>query len=121
MSGFKYTDQEAFDISVNGVIKQGRQSESNAMCVYRNKNGMKCAAGHLIPDELYTAVFEGNAWSRLLLDYPILTTLAKSDLVRDLQSAHDNWAGQTVYFIDHFKIEARKIAERHNLIYTEFS
>ncbi len=48
-----YTMQEAFDKAVSGVIAQGCQSVNptdNTACMYRGKNGAKCALGHLLED-----------------------------------------------------------------------
>lgn len=36
-----------------GVIKQGEPSILGDTCRYRGPNGLKCAVGHIIPDEIY--------------------------------------------------------------------
>jgi hypothetical protein len=107
------TPQEIFDRSVAGVMKQGRPSvravPSNADgygCVYRGPNGLKCAAGHLIDDEHYNAVWDdGNSASQNAAVWPAIAESCGlphthvSDrysrmavMIRDLQKAHDDHA-----------------------------
>lgn len=48
------------DVS-NPLLKQGRRSvnpKNDDACMYRGDNGLKCAAGFLIPDELYDRSLE---------------------------------------------------------------
>ena len=61
------TNEEAFKISANGLLKQGRKSvgsTENAVlmglgyCRYRGDHGRKCAIGLLIPDEEYSVHME---------------------------------------------------------------
>lgn len=55
------TRQEAFDIMVSGLIKQGKPSYDiqTLSCMYDNGAGQKCAVGILIPDEDYSPALEG--------------------------------------------------------------
>ena len=55
------TRQEAFDVMVSGLIKQGKPSyDIQTMgCMYNNHDGQKCAVGMLIPDEFYSPTLEG--------------------------------------------------------------
>jgi hypothetical protein len=55
------TRQEAFDVMVSGLIKQGKPSyDIQTMgCMYDNGAGQKCAVGMLIPDEVYSPTLEG--------------------------------------------------------------
>lgn len=62
----EFTKQETFDIVVGNLIKQGGPSsevrgDDVAVCMYRSKEGRKCAAGWLIPDEQYSPTFENYA------------------------------------------------------------
>jgi len=54
--------QEFFDKVARHLLTQNAKSieafERNAKCLYRGPNGMKCVAGCLIPDELYSENFE---------------------------------------------------------------
>lgn len=106
------TPQEVFDFVTSSVIAQGCQSvEVDGMCVYRNAYGLKCAAGFLIPDELYDPSFEG----RIILDLALwsATGLPKThdylDLARRLQSAHDQEAGRAGFVAD-FTSRANAVA-----------
>jgi len=49
------TKQETFDKVAVHLIKQGKQSVSgySGGCAYRGDNGLRCAVGALIPDDLY--------------------------------------------------------------------
>ncbi len=60
------TLQETYDKVVAHLRKQGiraMKQEPNGFsaCVYRNNEGLKCAAGCLIPDEKYSPYMEGMA------------------------------------------------------------
>lgn len=46
------TKQETFDIVARHLLTQGCKAESNDQCQYR-ADGRMCAAGVLIPDDLY--------------------------------------------------------------------
>jgi len=61
-------NQEIFDTVVNHLRAQGRKSinESSGVCLYRGPDGTKCAAGILIPDELYKPEMEGNNFGFLI-------------------------------------------------------
>lgn len=112
------TAQEVFDKVANHLRKQGRQSISaDGECVYRSKNGLKCAVGCLIPDENYNRYMEGRTVRELVKDssdcprdcLDLFTT--HLDLLEDLQQVHDEgWAS----------LEARleMVASKHKLIYT---
>lgn len=62
--------QEIFDKSVTGIKKQGRLSQGPVnpgngkpgVCYYRHPDdaAVRCAVGHLIPDELYNGKMEGR-------------------------------------------------------------
>jgi hypothetical protein len=54
------TKQEIFDRVVSHLRKQGKQSKDIVgRCSYRNGSGLMCAAGCLIPDDVYDPDFEG--------------------------------------------------------------
>lgn len=57
--------QDVFDEVALHLLRQGQKSASEGICYYRGPDGLKCAAGFLIPDELYHESFEGNNWSSL--------------------------------------------------------
>lgn len=107
------TLQEIFDKSVAGIKKQGRLSQGPVnpgtgkpgMCYYRHPDdpAVRCAVGHLIPDELYDRklmecrdVTSDNVLGtsmRALLGIPIRVDAHPSPVVSmlsQLQTAHDN-------------------------------
>jgi hypothetical protein len=48
------TKQSIFDQVAQHLLDQGRKAyQSGVGCVYRTKEGLRCAAGCLIPDDLY--------------------------------------------------------------------
>lgn len=53
-------DQEAFDIVYKHMLTQKKRAmDAKGMgCRYRGAGGSKCAAGALIPDELYNPAYE---------------------------------------------------------------
>ena len=117
------TNQEIFDKVLTHLRKQGKRAidVNDEVCMYRgHEPGTSCAAGCLIKDEFYSKEFEGcivnSANDRGIKLRQALqdsgVTPDQFDLVRDLQSTHDNidpdrWENQ-------FKITSTKF----NLIYT---
>jgi len=82
------TLQEVFDIVSTHLLKQGRKSVNiSNRCVYRNENGMKCAAGALIPDDEYKPELETNMWTELV--EKDLVEMKFQDEIDDLQYIHD--------------------------------
>jgi len=93
----KLTKQDIFNIVANGMLKQGKKSEDrgSSSCLYRGPNGLKCAIGMLIPDELYKARFEGRKASepiliKALVKTGVPKTIAFADFLDYLQGLHDN-------------------------------
>ena len=105
--------QEVFNKAVKGLAAQGFQSSRNKdkTCRYRGPEGLKCAVGHLIPDEVDCTPLEGDSvYFRGVID--LLNTLGYNveagvtylnasgsvcyehtpdvRFLFDLQKAHDN-------------------------------
>ena len=60
------TAQELFNEVVSHLRKQKKQSLSqHGYCMYRGEDGLKCAIGHLIPDECYHNDMEGTYFVEL--------------------------------------------------------
>lgn len=65
------TKQEIFDIVGPGLLTQGIRSEiyreggGLPVCAYRGPEGRKCAAGMIMPDEVYSADFENETVKNL--------------------------------------------------------
>jgi hypothetical protein len=95
--------QHIFNEVAVALVAQGVRSvsEDNRQCRYRGAGGTKCAMGHLIPDELYSADFEGMLASSLLISsrgrdiahlLSVNTNPNESDdlmFLDDLQRCHD--------------------------------
>lgn len=106
MAKINLTIEEAFKKSVDHMIAQGEPaSDANGdRCLYRGPNGLKCAVGALIPDELYKDSMEGSnvgsmTVGKLFVDYTneegytsISDKIFDSPLIsvlEALQSVHD--------------------------------
>lgn len=86
------TKQETLDLVAKHLLQQNAQSmhPEKPICAYRGCNGMKCAIGVLIPDELCTEDLEG-----LDASHPRIVNLLRDQghnvaLCADLQLAHDS-------------------------------
>lgn len=93
------TALEIIDFVENALTQQGVKSVSlyTDACMYRY-SGLKCAVGHLIPDEMYDANMEGETVAWLLARHKELkevllpTDLSEHDGIRllgELQRIHD--------------------------------
>jgi hypothetical protein len=83
-------NQEAFNIMVQHLRKQGRKSvllDDHNSCAYRGADGLKCAIGALLSDNEYKAEFEGKPVN-FLLDYGLLRNL-DNGLLMEMQNVHD--------------------------------
>lgn len=122
------TKQEMFDKVAEHLLKQGGPAwdDKDGACKYRAPNGRKCAAGCLIPDNMYRKEWEGSA-ADCLRDrddrYP-LDKLFNGMFARTLQNAHDDAvlytsADGTVNsdadWLVEWKSNMRRIADSHNL------
>lgn len=121
------SSQQIFDEVVTALRKQGRPSVNEAGgCLYRGPDGLKCAAGHLIPDDAYSPGMEGESvWQPEVLGALRRAGVAgdlNQHLVSRLQSAHDNAVGDALNgvatWLAAFETEAASIAADHRLTYT---
>ena len=127
------TLQEMFDKAVTGIKKQGRLSQGPVnplsgkpgSCYYRHPDdpAVRCAVGHLIPDELYhrqgmegRSVISDNVLGtsmRALLGIPPREDLYNSPVVSmltRLQTAHDN-----ALTVEEFLTGAAEVARQFKL------
>lgn len=114
------TNQEIYDTVKEHLLKQAERSVQDhpegASCLYRGPNGLKCAAGILIPEELYDSTMEGGSFNFVIENYPEVEKLLdlKPDginLILDLQSMHD--CNLPEYWLDHLDY----IAKKYNLVF----
>ena len=116
------TEQETFDIVVTNLRNQGCQSlDDEFNCAYRGENGLKCAVGWLIPDDVYSEDMEGFSLSWDINDEVndneiVAHVLEKQghniSLASSLQKVHDN------YDVDEWENQFIKIAHQYSLTYT---
>lgn len=109
----KMTTQEIFDKVAAHLLAQRRPSiAKGGACAYRGPDGTMCAAGVLIPDELYHSYMEGFAIRDLINREPPLAYLKPhTELVVVLQTIHDK---STPYW-DEVPGKLRKMANHFNL------
>lgn len=90
------TAQEIYDIVAAHMLKQNEKStyynnNSNInSCAYRGIDGLKCAAGCLIPEEIYKSDFEGISWTSLIHSHDFPQDHRK--LIENLQHIHDSFS-----------------------------
>jgi hypothetical protein len=109
--------QELYDYIVEAVVKQGRPSVGdNDRCLYRGPDGLKCAAGHVIPDSMYSPVaMENTGVYRLDTQGELPKSLIPHvTLISYLQDAHDE-ASNYADFLRIFMQEAERLASWFNL------
>lgn len=117
------TQQETFDTVVAHLRKQGAKSQMEALsrrgdkytaCMYRSPDGLKCAAGCLIPDEEYSPLMEGKpvVGGCNLPGITIQKLGYDAQLVRALQIVHDDAS------VDNWEDELATVAQGFKLKYT---
>lgn len=111
--------QEIFDKVATHLATQGRQAAlNNEACVYRTSDGLKCAAGILIPDDVYQPSMEGKPIDIIIEGYEGLDNLRSNHpIILSLQRAHDDgslWAPKGVEN-SALKDRLRSIAKIHML------
>ena len=82
--------QEAFTAAFLGLKAQGFRQAAipDGPCAYRTPDGLKCALGHLIPDDKYRPDME--SWGvNDLLENQVLTPQGPRNLLYQLQAIHD--------------------------------
>jgi hypothetical protein len=109
--------QELYDYIVEAVVKQGRPSVGdNDRCLYRGPDGLKCAAGHVIPDSMYSPVAMENSGVHQLQSQGELpkSLIPHKNLLGYLQDAHDAHS-RDADFLHNF-LDAAKRAAYYNAL-----
>jgi len=89
--------QEIFDYVTPLLFAQGERSmlEGGTTCAYRGVDGMRCAVGFLIPDELYSYGLEGKSAMDVDITKRLNNVITTDDdlglFLTDLQDVHDGW------------------------------
>ena len=113
------TNQEAFNVSVCGLLRQGQPSFKLTddgryrRCKYRGRDGCKCAIGFLIPDDKYNLDCEDKLVQELDLQHYGLKGPSLALLYR-LQRAHDG------HYRDEGQVFCRGVARDAGEIAKEF-
>ena len=87
--------QEIFDKVSAHLLRQGERSvvvDGYNMCMYRSAHGLKCAAGCLIPDDVYHPDMEHQPFEDLPKQYAAIEAMFNGkavQLIQDLQEIHD--------------------------------
>lgn len=86
--------QEIFDKVTTHLLTQNKKAKEGIRCKYRNSEGLMCAAGCLIPNDVYEVDMEGKSISSVIREYGVLaemfSTREKVILLGNLQHIHDD-------------------------------
>ena len=86
-----HTEQQVFDYIAHHLLEQQEHSlNADGECVYHSEDGLKCAAGCLIPDEDYCEELEDSHWSFLTAVGRV--NEAHAEIIARMQSLHDKSA-----------------------------
>jgi hypothetical protein len=117
------TMQEEFDEVVKHLYKQGRPAQEDGTCKYRTADGLMCAVGCRIPDDMYKPEMDtasGGSGLRNILpkfEFPVEVEQYQ-DLFSSLQGIHDGWSDwQGSYLWSDMEDELMFCADRYNLTY----
>jgi len=125
MSTFNYAKYDTVFVHiVAAVLRQGKASAIDGEgCKYRHGD-LRCAVGHLIPDEQYDSSFEGKRFDAIRSRVPAfdVMSLGISEMVAMLQFAHDTAYsrqkmenGDDTRFVYWFTLSAHRIANMYGL------
>lgn len=111
------TLQEIFDIVANHLLTQGKKSmdSTGRFCNYRGKDGTKCAAGVLIPDDQYCRHFEQLTWQELVQKRWVEGKFVFQ--IQILQKIHDEASNNPKQCLESWKDDLKAFAEAHYLTF----
>ena len=113
------TPQETFNTVVAHLRKQGCKALDMGDCVYRTVDGLKCAAGCLIPDADYKPEFEGLSISTFNGENIVCDYFKKLEydinLIKELQEIHD------CYDPSFWETRFKALAAKRHLVFEEKS
>ena len=102
--------KETFEYVLRRINEQGKPSiNENGTCVYRNPEGLKCAAGHLIPDSEYDETMECKSALFVLSGHKHLHLIVR------MQKAHDIASITPEHFLEDFNRRMESIRKEFNL------
>lgn len=114
------TLQQVFDIISQHLLKQRVKSVVNTpmknICQYRTPNGLKCAAGALIPDEEYTKEMDVHGDWLILVENELVENKFADDIT-ELQEIHDYGVlGEDNTCYNDWKNKLTEFAQNNDLI-----
>ena len=111
------TRQETFDTVARALVKQGQPAlNPGGWCSYRGVGGMRCAVGHLIPDELYSRNMEHVGASDGRVAHVLVDLGHDVALCKALQVAHDLVRRDThAMWVEAWALSMRGVAELFKL------
>jgi len=101
--------QEVFDKVAAHLLTQREKSKDSYGCLYRSPDGLKCAIGCLIPDNLYDKAIENSPVDELpeniLRFIGVEDSIEDINFLTDLQIIHDdslseNWREKLINFAE---------------------
>lgn len=108
------TQQEIFDKVVHHLFKQGKPATDLGACRYRTQDGLSCAVGCLIPNELYSVEIEHKSVHTLFkkgddASIAIANFLGEDnkELLSALQMVHDCARQKEDDSFDHTSLKTR--------------
>lgn len=118
--------QEVFDIVSTHLFAQGRKSEDGgAGCMYRSHDGLCCAVGVLMPDDIYDTELEGcpaDAVIDKLFKQGLADWREHTTLLMCLQFIHDGAYFESDGTLSRRDLSAalRRAAEKFGLEYRQY-
>ncbi len=83
--------QAVFETVARHLFAQSRQALVDGECYYRTPDGLRCAAGCMIPDEAYDPAMENKLIRHVVENFPQVSHLQPVlKLLQGLQSVHDD-------------------------------
>lgn len=87
-------NQEIYNTVRDHLLAQGKPATIKGVCAYRGDDGLKCAVGCLIPDELYSRDLEGQSVQstdvfKVLTRAGVVESTEQASLLTRLQYVHD--------------------------------
>lgn len=83
------TTEEVFEYIRHHLLTQMKRCvDDKGDCLYRNKQGLKCAAGCLIADDEYDPNMEYKKWYSLVIEK--FVPKEHRELIRKMQYIHDD-------------------------------
>ena len=115
--------QEIFDTVSTHLIKQKRKSAVGGFgttCYYHGPNGLKCAIGCLISDDVYNPKMEHQSVGGLINNFPLIPNYFKHDVqfLIALQNAHDCCFARSpdyVFDVNNLKHNLYSVAKTYEL------